>query len=433
MNPYRFLIASFIPLSLAAPAHAGGFEGSGIGTRALSMGGAYVALADDWTAGFWNPAGLAFQSGAGFGTSVDLISLRAFDQNSIANPPLPVTQANVRQGDAFLQLPGEPSRFNVTDTTLRAALPSAAGYKVWGPWAFSLGVFAPLGFAFNLNDDTIPGYHAHYDSQGYIVNYNLSVARRWGDVFSLGAGLNILDARLKRDASKVTPGYDFSSASDGRGNALQAVAGFQLRPERHVKIGFAFKSGETISLTGNASVGGSLFPLTIPGFGTISSEGSAVTSRVYNPATYTAGVAFFPTDSLTLTADWEGTDWRPTRVDATFDQPGVILQNQNLDAGWRFTNRARTGGEYRFTTGRAQTAVRWGYTWDPYAVPDSGVGITNFVDVSRHVLTGGAGVRIGSWEPAIGFAYAWGSRTADGVLYKKIDRLLTLGLSYRIS
>ena len=31
----------------------------GIGARALAMGGAFVAVADDGTAGFWNPAGLA--------------------------------------------------------------------------------------------------------------------------------------------------------------------------------------------------------------------------------------------------------------------------------------------------------------------------------------------------------------------------------------
>ena len=31
----------------------------GVDARALSMGGAYVAMASDATAGYWNPAGLA--------------------------------------------------------------------------------------------------------------------------------------------------------------------------------------------------------------------------------------------------------------------------------------------------------------------------------------------------------------------------------------
>jgi Uncharacterised protein family (UPF0164) len=39
--------------------YAGDFMSLGVGGRALGMGGAFVALANDVTAGYWNPAGLA--------------------------------------------------------------------------------------------------------------------------------------------------------------------------------------------------------------------------------------------------------------------------------------------------------------------------------------------------------------------------------------
>ncbi len=42
-----------------ATKYAGEFLSLGVGARALGMGSAYVALADDATAGYWNPAGLA--------------------------------------------------------------------------------------------------------------------------------------------------------------------------------------------------------------------------------------------------------------------------------------------------------------------------------------------------------------------------------------
>lgn len=61
---YRVLIAGFC-LAFAAGAQAqevvkygADFLASGVGARALGMGGAYVAHADDATAGYWNVAGL---------------------------------------------------------------------------------------------------------------------------------------------------------------------------------------------------------------------------------------------------------------------------------------------------------------------------------------------------------------------------------------
>ncbi|MCK4547026.1 MAG: PorV/PorQ family protein [Candidatus Eisenbacteria sp.] len=58
------LLALAVGLAAAGPcpaedlAHSAPFLGMGVGPRALAMGGAYVGVADDVTAGYWNPAGL---------------------------------------------------------------------------------------------------------------------------------------------------------------------------------------------------------------------------------------------------------------------------------------------------------------------------------------------------------------------------------------
>lgn len=55
------LICLFFLVGLSYPAlasDAGAFLRIGVGARALGMGGAFVALADDATASYWNPAGL---------------------------------------------------------------------------------------------------------------------------------------------------------------------------------------------------------------------------------------------------------------------------------------------------------------------------------------------------------------------------------------
>ena len=60
-------VAAALVLGVAAPAAAQIYEA--VGTRAQGMGGAFVAVADDASAVYWNPGGLA--SGAFFGLTID--------------------------------------------------------------------------------------------------------------------------------------------------------------------------------------------------------------------------------------------------------------------------------------------------------------------------------------------------------------------------
>ncbi|MGH8004782.1 MAG: hypothetical protein ACRECJ_08670, partial [Limisphaerales bacterium] len=63
MRSGRFLWGMlFFVLFFAESGRAGGYALSGVGPHANAMGGAYRALANDWSAAFWNPAGLAFQT-----------------------------------------------------------------------------------------------------------------------------------------------------------------------------------------------------------------------------------------------------------------------------------------------------------------------------------------------------------------------------------
>ena len=64
MRTWGVMIAAVIPWCLAGAGtgvakYAGEFISLGVGGRALAMGGAFVALANDVTAGYWNPAGLS--------------------------------------------------------------------------------------------------------------------------------------------------------------------------------------------------------------------------------------------------------------------------------------------------------------------------------------------------------------------------------------
>jgi hypothetical protein len=68
--------------------YAGEFMAIGVGGRALGLGGAYVALANDVTAGYWNPAGLARITYPEFSLMHDeqFGSLENFDYAAVAFP-----------------------------------------------------------------------------------------------------------------------------------------------------------------------------------------------------------------------------------------------------------------------------------------------------------------------------------------------------------
>ena len=58
---------------LSAPALPNGLNLNSIGTKALAMGGAFVGLADDFSAIYWNPAGIAHFGQQYFGKLVSSI------------------------------------------------------------------------------------------------------------------------------------------------------------------------------------------------------------------------------------------------------------------------------------------------------------------------------------------------------------------------
>ena len=65
---YAVLLVSLLCLSLTLSVFAegtneGAFARDGAGSRALALGGAFVTIADDASAGYWNPAGLGYMSG----------------------------------------------------------------------------------------------------------------------------------------------------------------------------------------------------------------------------------------------------------------------------------------------------------------------------------------------------------------------------------
>ena len=99
--------ALFLPLTLPVLVHAQSF--GGIGTRAEGMGGAFVAVADDASAVYWNPAGIAT------GATFDLQVSKGRDSSVFVGAVLPVLGASYYRTRDVTGLPtvsGSPDRQN---------------------------------------------------------------------------------------------------------------------------------------------------------------------------------------------------------------------------------------------------------------------------------------------------------------------------------
>ena len=97
-----FLLAAF-PISLAAQTF------GGVGTRAEGMGGAFVAVADDASAVYWNPAGIAT------GATFDLQVSTGRDSTVFVGAALPVLGASyyrTSQAARFTTVSASPDRQN---------------------------------------------------------------------------------------------------------------------------------------------------------------------------------------------------------------------------------------------------------------------------------------------------------------------------------
>src|SRR5215813_6392692 len=103
------IFVSLVCLLAATPAAAQIYETVGI--RAQGMGGAFVALADDATATWWNPAGVA--SGPFFNALVEYDRLRATREDKV----LGVAVAYPALGVSYYHVPINHLRVPATSPT----------------------------------------------------------------------------------------------------------------------------------------------------------------------------------------------------------------------------------------------------------------------------------------------------------------------------
>ncbi|MBN2000623.1 outer membrane protein transport protein, partial [candidate division KSB1 bacterium] len=127
---------------------AAGVDLTAIGARAQALGGNYRGVSDDWSAMYWNPAGLVFTSGlkAGFGLE-------------FASPSATYTAGKSQLGGPF-----SATKFGkaVENEPLNFVLPSLGVYYSNEKYAFGIGAWAPFGLGAKWNLLDTDAYNSNY-------------------------------------------------------------------------------------------------------------------------------------------------------------------------------------------------------------------------------------------------------------------------------
>ncbi len=153
-------------LAVAAPARAGSTTGFAFlnlpaGARAAALGGAYTAIADDPTAAFWNPAGIA--PAVAVGPSQE-IAVTGVHHESIQNFRQDLIAATWRKSDDGLSLAFNSHYTSGLDGTDAIGNPlgtfGASDFAVSGGYAATIAAGARLGATLGWVSESIAGSSA---------------------------------------------------------------------------------------------------------------------------------------------------------------------------------------------------------------------------------------------------------------------------------
>jgi long-chain fatty acid transport protein len=446
VNDMRKILMICCLLAAAGALLAGGFALSGVGARAISMGGAFRGLADDYTAVYWNPAGLAFIKDNQFTLAMASIA-----------PTTEYTPALTDATSYPLGWPGvtDGKKYTAEDRTW--AFPNIYyAKKAECNFNYGFGAYVPYGLgakwdiytppatmpADTTGDDipenalvTYPSMpKTDFNSSIAIVDIHPAASYMINERLSVGAGISVLYGMIEIQKLLPLPIEEPTDANTstyvptlmklkGDGMGFGANAGVMFKATDKIQLGLSGKIPTSIKLKGDASVNTYLnnlvmykqsnYTVNAPYTSTSKYDGEATLNL---PAEVGLGVGFHATDKLTLTGDIAWTGW------SCLDKIEITLKSDEgeekseLNTNWDDAMRYSLGCEYDFGGhfGMDQVMGRLGFHYDESPIPDTSLDPT-WPDVGNKTsFNAGFGLNKGHYGLDFGFEYmSFVDRTID--------------------
>ena len=418
-----FGVMVVLGMLLAGQAYGAGFaliEQSVKGLGTAFSGGA--AVAEDASVVYYNPAGMTRLEGQQVLAGVHII---------VPSTELSVTTAqNVLGGSLGTNNGGDAGSAGVAPNFYYVN-------RINDRVAIGLGVNAPFGLSTDYDKGWVGRYHA-VESDVITVNINPSVAYRFNDKFSIGAGANAqyIDATLSSmvDGGLVAaqlgaalvpsdPANDIFVENTADDWSFGFNLGAMFEFSQNTRIGAAYRSeikhnlqGETIAVVPTAIA---LTPVTVPGLGTVPLVGlfpnQGVNGKIDLPASASLSVYHRFNEVLALMADATWTGWSSfEKLTLNFEGSGIAgssstTTTENWDDTWRFS----AGADYNLSP---QMVLRFGLAYDQTVIPSDEYRTPRIPDEDRFWVAFGASYQINDrWGIDGAYTHLY---VADAVLNK---------------
>ena len=380
-------LASITLVGTVTQSTAAGFKVGEQGAKPMAMANAFAAQADDPSALAYNPAGIAFQKGTQFqlGTTTILVPQTEFEGTTRLSST-PVSERANR--DIFIA----PTLY------LTSSMDSL-------PLSFGLGVnsFNPLAKRWDAGS-------AFRDSIQEIaikpINFQPTVAYRLDDLkLAVAAGFDVTYAQVSLQKMVYGPVPPPVNNPYGQYGTLGADAtavgygynfGLKWNPLDNVSLGAAYRSKVRLDLEGDANF--------MPGTygGSIGYQKTTASTDVTLPDSFTIGLAYKPTDKLTLEFDAEWTGWSSyDELVLKFGAPLAAFSNKPNPKNWKDVWAYRLGAQYAVSP---MLDLRAGYAYDCSPTPDSTLS-PELPDSDRHNVSIGTGLH--NQFGSVDLAYMW--------------------------
>ncbi len=371
--------ASLVVLSilLERNAYAGGFDIPDNGAQALGRGGAFVAKADDGSAIYWNPAGLARQRGTRlYGGASLFLGSYAFRRSGLF-PDSPNDTATAPWGGRpFPQVSNSGGPFFTPFIAL------STDFAFFDRLSVAIAAFGPpvVGnrtFPISTSDKPASSRYDFIQSQSSMVFPTASLAYRVTPWLDLGFSGHLVLAKFDQTSvSSVDTGQCKNveyEPCDSRGDFVASATSFGgtvgalLRPRSDVSVGVALRMPVTLEAQGT-------FVPQIPKIASELAPGQAsFLTRL--PLVVRAGARYVSMDDdfevydIELDATFEA--WNAAQGDGPHLRIPSLGALKNIDVlvahGYADTFSIRAGGAYNFALFKGVVSTRGGAFFDSSA------------------------------------------------------------------